>query len=160
MSTRGSRSDLTWRSDWGNRVLAAVRAAGYSGLSEFAQAYPTLTYPALANRLGDDIAPVHVEQLLRDSHLSKGEVTLFARDSIVRIIHEYLPQGWARDERSMVLAAQAFGARSAGLGEEFDEQADTIWDRFDHLEMPGGWLPEGPDDPVLNEAFEGVTFSA
>ena len=105
-SKEGSRSDRTWSGDWESRVLSAVQGdgnkgsavEGYSNISEFARAYPSYPYAALANRLGGDIAPVHIEQVLRQFLLASGQMTTFALDSAVRMINEYLPNGWGRDE--------------------------------------------------------------
>jgi hypothetical protein len=44
------------------------------------------------------------------------------------------------------------------LGEGCGEQARQVADRLERAELPLGWLPDGPDDPLLVAAFQGVHF--
>jgi hypothetical protein len=39
------------------------------------------------------------------------------------------------------------------LGEEYDAETDRVFDTLERI-APLGWLPAGPDDPIIEQAFK------
>lgn len=150
----------SWAGRWDRRLNEILHEQGYSDVSRFAERHPDCTFEELASVLGNEVAPVQIEQLLRRHYLQNGDVTTFAKDALNRYLREYLPDGWGDDETSKVLAAQAFGAWSGALGEEYDDITDIVWDRLEAQSIPKGWLPAVSGDRILNEAFKGISFQS
>ena len=151
-------SNKEWEGDWVGRLEKRIRLRGFADAESFSEAFPTATYDELAKRLGDDVAPIQVEQVLRSLFIQKGRFDRFARSCLIRYLHEFLPEGWTETERFELRVAQAFGTWSGALGEEYDNQTDAVWDNLEEAAIPKGWLPSGPDDKWVNEAFSGVEF--
>ena len=151
----------TWLGDWVSRVYLRVRALGFDSVTAYASAYPTATLMELATWLGDDIAAIQIEGILRSEAEKSGARQQVTRDLLVRNIHEHLSAGWRDGEQAEFERVQAYASWAAAL-EGFIGQAtcDAIWEALEHSSIPVGWLPEGPDDPILVRVFAGVRFDA
>ncbi len=69
--------------------------------------------------------------------------------------------GWNMDERSAFERTHAFASWAAAVGGLIGQAAcDAIRDKLEGANIPVGWLPEGPDDPFIEQAFAGVRFEA
>jgi hypothetical protein len=51
--------ERSWEGNWPARLYERVREHGYSSLTAFAEARPTLPLVELAEELGDDLASAH-----------------------------------------------------------------------------------------------------
>ena len=48
--------------------------------------------------------------------------------------------------------------RRAGEPNSVQQQVEVVWQRIKDAEPPYRWRPESPDDPILVQAFEGLSF--
>lgn len=149
-----------WSGDWVARVFDRVRGRGYESLMEFAASLPCAPFGELADQLGHDVAAAQVERLLLLEASRTGRVNELARNNLVREIHHSLPSGWGRGDAfdsSLSAALAVWATTIEGIS---NRCLDSMWEFFHTIEMPDGWLPSGPDDPVLKRAFAGMRFDA
>jgi hypothetical protein len=91
---------------------------------------------------------------------------LVRRDALARALREHLPDGWqfigrVRGEMDYptARALSDWSAIMTILGDACHQQARQVADRLEQAGLPLGWLPAGPDDPLLVAAFQGVRFA-
>lgn len=155
-----------WEGDYAGRLKARLQARGYASASEFAAAFPRTSLVALAATLGtNDVAAVQLERLLYEEAIERGTVERFARDLLVREIHDNLPEGWRRDwgpdipgdtttARWRRSTAATGWATAVGSRPEYDAAADRVMFALrDKAPFPDGWLPADADDPLLVAFF-------
>jgi len=147
-----------WDGDWEGRIYARVRAQDYSSVTGFADARPTATYGELARELGDDVAVVQLETLLRDE-AKKGRFTeRFARTSLVRLLREHCSDGWGSGAAFAFRAARAFASWVSTLGDEYESAAERTWRLLKARPPAEGWCPDDPDDSLLKAVFAEAFF--
>jgi len=151
-----------WQGDWQKRIYDRVVERDFPSLTAFAESRPTATLMQLAEELGaEDIAVVQLESLLRHEARETRRVHRFARSAIVRQIHEYFPRGWMRADRPSPgpsspnewCRVSVYATWRGRLGEEFDSETDKVFGLLEKT-APVGWLPSGPDDPIIVQAFK------
>lgn len=151
----------TWQGDWLARIHQRVHALGFSSVVRFAEQRPRATLMQLAAELGDDVAAIQVEGALRYEAEKTGTFRKFARDLLVRCIRHDLPMGWRIGETFDFDRAGVFANWSAGVEGLLDKPSrKAVWSLLKEADIPTGWLPEGPDDPFIEQAFAGVRFDA
>jgi hypothetical protein len=147
-----------WRGDWYERLKERVRARGFETVTAYADAQPTVSLLALAKQLTQerDIAALQIELVLLDEADSAGMVERCARDLLVRNLHEELPEGWHTqwNDDTQYRRAGVFSSWYATLGSRYEPAVDSIFAAFVAAPIPEGWLPDGPDDPILVEIFQ------
>jgi hypothetical protein len=126
--------------EWRKDVLLRVRERGFSSITAFADAFPRETLLELARNLGG----------YRGFALS-GRFAM-------KPLNNNLPEGWATGERAESDTIMAHAHWKVGVGREYRADADAAFGRLRALKPPRGWLPDGPDDPLLVEAFRGLAF--
>ena len=150
--------DKTWAGDWHGRVLERVQQRGFQSVTQYASARPSASLLVLAKELGpDDIAAAQIETLLVEEALRNHTIPHVLRDLLVRELHDALPYGWKvpldDDSRSKVARALARWETDLQIEHRLScfNDAMTLEAGQDLLnaELPTGWLPEGPDDPVI-----------
>jgi len=127
-------------------------------VSEFANAHPGATFAELAQRLSPDVAPIQVETLFRDEALRSGRFSQYVRDSLVRNLRSYLPDGWGVGPQAHFQASRAFASWMSMLGDKYDAPAERMWNRLRELSPTQGWQPIGRDDELVLAAFSGAGF--
>ncbi len=143
-------SEQTWQGDWPGRIQQRARALGFDAVSAYASARPTATLMELAAELGDDVAAIQVERMLRLEAVRTGDIDRFSRDLLARYLRERLPQGWRNHERFEFQRAWMFASWSTAMDQLIDDAArDRIWNFLEHADIPVGWLPAGADDLIL-----------
>ena len=153
--------EQTWQGDWLARIHQRVNALGFRSVAAFADTRPKATLMQLAAELGGDVAAIQVEGALRHEAERTGPIESFARDLLVRYIHNDLPMGWRIGDRFDFDRAGVFANWSAGVEGLLDKpNRKTAWGLLKEADIPAGWLPEGPDDPFIVQAFAGVRFDA
>jgi hypothetical protein len=152
---RRPNTALIWRGDWAGRVRQRVREKGFPDANAFGEAFPVASFLTLADMLGEDVAAAQLETVMKGDASLALTFDRFARSALVRHLHEYLPDGWGSDDMGR---ASAYAHWGGSLEDTFDPERDAAWDRLEALPPPPGWLPAGPDDPILLEAFRGITF--
>jgi hypothetical protein len=131
-----------------------VHRGGHRTLTEFSDSRPQATYAELAGELGNDVAVVQAETLLRAEALRDGHFGRFARASLARLLREYLPYGWHVGERFDFQEARSFASWVSTLGVEHESEAREAWRALrESVRPPTGWKPSGSDDPLLTTAL-------
>ncbi|AGC41535.1 hypothetical protein MYSTI_00176 [Myxococcus stipitatus DSM 14675] len=141
-----------WRGDWRVRLHERVRAQGYTSLTAFAAAHPTIPLFALAQELGeDDVAGVQVLTGLRVEAEASHQVSRFVRDVLVRLLSQNLPQGWPEtlDDANRFKVAKTLGQWFAYTPETHKEQVDRASDALMANPPPPGWRPLTSEDALL-----------
>lgn len=130
-------------------------------MSAFADSRPEATLLQLAAELGEDVAAIQLEGLLHAEAERNGNLDWFARDLLARCIRDQLPMGWNASEQFALERAGVFASWSAGVRGFLDKSTrKMIWEAIKHADIPAGWLPEGPDDPIIELAFAGAQSGA
>jgi hypothetical protein len=135
-----------------------VRSRNFSSVTDFADTRPAASYKELAKELGDDVAVVQLETLLRDEAKKRGRSERFARSSLVRLLREYCVDGWDSGDSFAFQAARAFASWVSTLGNGYEAAAERTWGLLKARRPPKGWCPDSPDDPLLKDVFGEALF--
>jgi hypothetical protein len=156
-----------WEGNWEKRIYDRVFQRDFPSLTAFADSRPTATLKDLAEELAseNDVAPGQLERLLRHEAQETRHVHRFARSALVRQMHEYFSQGWMRADKPSPgpsspdewCRASVYATWSGCVGEEYDAPTDRVWDSLKKIARVG-WLPSGPDDPIIVQAFREGRF--
>lgn len=150
--------EKTWSGDWHGRILERVHARGFETVTQYANERPGVALIVFADELGpDDIAAAQIKSVLVQEAIRTGTLPRVLRDLFVRELRESLPQGWnyPLDDASRSEVAGALATWQTEL--EVEDHLDCFDDESTfragqdllNAELPNGWLPEGPDDPVI-----------
>ena len=147
-----------WTGDWRARMDQALRARGRDSLTAFAESRPQATLLELAESLDCSVAAIQLEAILREEAVRGDRFDDFVRSSLVRCVRARIPEGWGAGARPDFQVASAYGSWRATVGDQNAAAAREAWKALKAAPPPRGWLPEGPDDPLLVEALRGVVF--
>lgn len=147
-----------WHGDWEARIYERVRSRGFDTVTGFVEASPRAPMHELADELGaDDVAAAQVIALMRAEAERTNTVERFARSLLVHKLWECVPKGWRidpSDEFDFTFeAASALGSTIASLPESAQDFGSKVAAIMMAAELPVGWLPDGPDDPILVGLF-------
>jgi len=149
-----------WEGDWSNDMAAAVGALGFASLTQYADREPAMTYHQLADELGKAaqrvFAPVQVEHRLRDLASGSGDLSLFARASLVRHLRQLMPAGWST--KDVFPFSHAIGAWASRLPETLQRKCLAVAKNIRELSPQECWLPVDCKDTIIVGAFEEVEF--
>lgn len=149
----------TWDGDWRERIRQRVKELEYQDLIDFSERNSTADFFQLAELLGEQVAPIQVEQILGEEYYRKGKYTKFFRNSLARHIRNSLSQGWNADENSDLQRASAFTDWELRTVDEYADFTERIWSIFKNSnDIPNDWLPEDGDDPIIIKKFEEAGF--
>lgn len=149
----------SWQGDWHARIYERAQAKGYDSVTAFADARPRSPLLALAEELGpDDVNAAQLRTILRDEAEAGGFVERFARSLLVHEIHTAIPRGWRVEPGD----GFDFEFNATGplvelvteLPESHKEMARRLTRIMLAADLPIGWLPDGPDDPLLVALFD------
>lgn len=148
----------SWRGDWHRRMYQILVDRGFSTLTDFARARPTATLKALADELGvGDVAPIQVQWTLVEEARAAGTLEACARDLLVRCLRE-VPAGWPAEQGYVPqtdVRGQLIEWQVALSEERYDAALDLMTQTLlDATDIPVGWLPTSPDDPIVVRLFE------
>jgi hypothetical protein len=152
----------TWREGWRERIADRVRERGFASVTAYADAAPSESLGRLASALGDDVASVQIETLLREEAVRTGTVVPFARSLLVRQVAELLPAGWGEPGSYSFARVNALGSWAADLRffPELVEAARGIGQRMAaSKDIPADWRPRTVDDPILRDFFAGTPLA-
>ncbi|HWO21848.1 MAG TPA: hypothetical protein VNO30_23925 [Kofleriaceae bacterium] len=145
----------TWSGDWHARVLERAQRLGFATVTQYAAARVGVSLVDLAEELAsanEDVAGVQVMWILVEEAIRTNTVPRVLRDLFVRELRQALPQGWKfpLDDASRCDVAGAVAGWKVELKEHLDDKATSMAGReLLNAELPDGWLPAGPDDPVI-----------
>jgi hypothetical protein len=151
-----------WQGNWAERIHRYVQARGFESVTDFAAHHPFLSTLDLAGLLGPDVAAVQLENILYTEAMRCGAVHRLVRDWLVRRLHECMPNGWGVGTEDEFTYARgiSYGRWISSLDDHHQGAGEQAWDQLKALDIPTGWLPSGPDDPIIERAFAGVRFDA
>lgn len=145
--------EKTWSGDWHRRILERVRELGFESVTQYASARVGTSLLVLAEELGpDDIAAAQLESILVEEATSAHAIPYALRDLLVRRLRAALPEGWEYplNEESRFKVAGALAAWGAEHKDRFEGNSRfAAGQDLLNADLPTGWLPEGPDDPVV-----------
>ena len=142
--------------DWPDRVGRLVRAMGYPDLQSLLAARPAATYEEVANEIGHDVAPIQVFVVQFKEAKLANAVREAAMDALAREVMDEFPEGWGIAERADYRRASALGNWISSIIVSGDCSAcgDRLRKLAHSFRPPAGWIPTGPDDPVIRAAFD------
>lgn len=148
----------SWHGDWEARIYERVRSRGFDTVTAFTESRPQATMFELVDELGaEDVNVAQVTALMRAEAERSNTVERFARSLLVHELWELVPKGWRVDPSNefdfTFKAAHAFGSTIASLPESAQDFGSRVAAIMMAAELPVGWLPEGPDDPILVGLF-------
>jgi hypothetical protein len=144
--------DRSWQGNWKVRLYERVRERGYTSLTAFAEARPTVALVELAQELGqDDVNAVQVLSGLLAEAEQRKQVTRFERDVLVRMLSQDLPDGWpsVMDDQARFAVGKALGRWIGYTPEAHQERSERVIAALLATPPPPGWRPLGPDDELL-----------
>jgi len=144
--------DRSWQGNWKVRLHERVRERGYTSLTAFAEAHPTLPLVALAQKLGgDDVNAVQVFSGLVAEAERSHQLTRLVRSQFVRELSETFPTGWpsVMDDEARFGIAMTVGSWSAFTPETHQKRVEQVRAVLRATPPPPGWRPLGPDDELL-----------
>ncbi len=144
--------DRSWQGTWKVRLYERVRERGYTSLTAFAEARPTLPLVELAEELGgDEVNAVQLFSGLVAEAERSHQLTRLVRSQFVRELSESLPGGWPAvlDDANRFKVAKTLGLWSSFTPETHKEHVDRVGDALLANPPPPGWRPLGPDDELL-----------
>jgi hypothetical protein len=143
--------DRSWQGNWPVRLRERARERGYTSLTAFAEAHPTLPLVELAEVLGDDINAVQVFKGLVDEAERNHQLTRLVRSQLVRELAESLPEGWpaVMDDEARLEVAMALGSWLGFTPVTHHERVRRANAALLATPPPPGWRPVGPDDEFL-----------
>jgi hypothetical protein len=149
----------SWHGDWHARIYERVRARGFETVTAFADASPRATMFEIVGELGpEDVNVAQFVALMRDEAERTGSVERFARALLVHELWKFVPQGWRVDPGGgfdfEFKAASALATTNASLPDSAGQVVRRLARIMMAADLPVGWLPDGPDDPILVALFE------
>jgi hypothetical protein len=149
------RDDVpAWRGDWRARLEGRIRSKGFGTPKAFLDANRGRSYVDLARMLAlaEDVAPVQLEQLHRDS--AGTGVRPAALDSLTRFLRGALRSGWGNGKywQSSVTGALASWTVMWGGSDQIRKVKEALF----AANPPIGWIPEPDNDPLLSQLFDQV----
>jgi hypothetical protein len=147
-----------WHPDWRERIQQHVREHGFDTVTAFADSQPTTSLRDLAAQLGNDVGASNVERMLVDEAEEADTIKRCAMSLLARELNHELPEGWPT-EWTCGLSGTTWRLISActSVATALTRRYKSAFDRVDHAlwkgPIPPGWLPEGPDDPILVQLF-------
>jgi hypothetical protein len=144
--------------DWRKRLMARIRAKGFGSATEYVDHRPLPSLNSLAEELGLPPAAAYgLEQLIIEEAEQRDKMDHCARGLLARDLRGELPDGWPAptdlDPRALLQRARAFESLAFALPPTYAPAIRRVRDAMESADIAVGWLPTGPEDPVLMEVF-------
>lgn len=145
-----------WSHNWRECAVARLHELGYGSLFDFARERECAPYASLANELGgDELAPVQIQMLLREELENTPDFPYFVKSSLVRNLHEHVPNGVHKHgDWPLTLALSSW---AGSMGESLQRPCASIARRLKKLDgISDDWIPASADDAVIEMLFRDV----
>ena len=134
-------------------------AKGFNSATEFLANYPGVPFLKVVDEVADWVAAMQLIRVYFQEAQRSGQYRKAAIDGLARELNQMLPDGWSVDPTSESRAAAAVAHTSTALSVDggMSESFDRLLPVFRGLQQsnpPHGWMPTGPDDPLLKNAFD------
>ena len=154
-----------WHRDPQGFLDRRLRERGLT-VQQFLAARPGQSWNHLVHYFDEPMAPIQLMAYEQEAAAKGQWLDWYARDALARALGEHLPDGWqfrgrVRGEMDYptARALSDWSAIMSILGDACHERARQVADRLERAGLPLGWLPDGPEDPLLVAAFQGVRFA-
>lgn len=145
--------------EWTEALSRTLNGRGFRSLTDYADSLPMASLAELASNLGGSLFAL--EQRLVAEAEARGTIERCARDLFARALRDEFPNGWQPNvlERSAAVAGQMYGIASiflillSALPEAYHGAVERVELAMGSVELPAGWKPGGPEDPILIELF-------
>lgn len=148
MSDDQSRGDGVWAGDWRGRALEALRRLGFDDFLGLAKSNACESYAALAEMLGEHVAPIQLMWLIRDGYARSNDVQGFVADSLTRHAIEHLAEGAGGSTSREYRVASVFADWRTSLGDVNAAAALAVWKEL-KPKILEGWIPASINDPEI-----------
>ena len=149
--------EKTWSGDWHSRILERVRQRGFETVTQYASERSGVPLLVLAEDLGpDDVAAVQIRSILVEEAMRTRTVPRALRD--LSFASYAIPSGRLEVSPRWASRSEVAGALATWQTElEVEDHLDCFDDEMTfkagqdlmNAELPTGWLPEGPEDPII-----------
>lgn len=144
--------------NWGEALICALLSRGIASATAYADRRPLETLVRLVEELGlPAVSAYTLERALIEEAEHAGTLERCARGLLARDLRAELPDGWPATEDSdatrLIQRASAFASLSFALPKSYGPAIQRVRYAMETADVPGGWLPQGPDDPILMEVF-------
>lgn len=148
-----------WLGDWRQRLFDRLVDLGFDRLTPYAKTQEAASLSEIIKKLGEPLAPVQIEQVLREEVHTQEDFNYFVRTMLVRNLKEECPTGWkCHGLSALSLAITGWGTslgKYRGAPHPWLRIANKLKARDD---LPTSWLPYGVRDPVIVDIFQGEEF--
>ena len=154
---QAERTERVWGGDWQSRIRGLLHANGFETVREVLANYPAEPYTKVGKHLGDDIAGFQILQLQYQEALDCDGIRDVAADALAREIAGKLKRGWGRKMHRDFNRAHAFSSWIGAMrnyAPDFESSYTAVWNALLQFEPPDDWVPNGPNDPIIADAFE------
>ncbi len=143
-----------WEPGWEERLSAAILAKGYGSVLELLKVNPAITYADLTGVIGIPFAEVQLQYLANEEAVREGCLFWVARDIFARKVVEHFPEGWRIGDAYESPRLSCLGDWGSTVLWATDEPSVRqavmgITRSISHDPPPPGWMPAGPDDPLI-----------
>jgi hypothetical protein len=147
-----------WLAEHYEPMRQRARELGHGSLTAFAESRPLESMFQLVLQVGNDNQDRELARALVYEGEKTGTLERCARGILARALHSHLPQGWQRAWTTHPFGTgprlvSAFKDLQDALHYRNEPVIAALWDALADMSLPEGWLPEGPDDPILSEIF-------
>lgn len=151
--------DDIWLGDWHAKIRGRLHSQGCETVSDFAKLHPLLSHVKLARLLGPDIAAVQVAMMQFEEAKATDSLRKTAKDALCRSLLEHIKHGWKKSIHASRMTGRAYAEwlvmlEFRALAPELLPTGQAVWDALIASNPPIGWLPSGPDDPIITAAFD------
>lgn len=143
-------------SDWRKRIRSILHSQGYETIEDYVCGFPAEPYVKLAKRLNADVAAMQLSWMQLEEAQEQGRIRGALVDCLVRCITGTVKRGWLNGKDFASNAALAYALWAGEVKRtrpDLEPLAWTIWQELRMLHPPRGWLPNGPDDLIIQAAF-------
>jgi hypothetical protein len=131
---------------------------GHESVGNYLASHPAEPYFKVARRLGNDVAAVQLARMQFEEAVGIDGIRRAAMDGFCREIAENLKRGWGVGRHVDFRTAGVYAGWMALLEFRADAphlrpKGDAIWSSLKEINPPQGWLPNGPNDPIIVAAF-------
>jgi hypothetical protein len=150
------RGERVWGGDWPAKLHSRLHSLGFKTIQDFLARFPSEPYLKLVKRLGENVAAMQLIWMQFQEAQQDASFREAAKDCLAREITGQLRRGWGKGVRVDFHTAGAYANWVTELTRfqpDVRPNADAVWRALNELRPPEGWLPVGPDDPVIVAAF-------